>query len=126
MIKDKISDINDNNKKVITVAEGIIRENKKCEEKLLVSLGLPIETTVTNTTFTAITLDQMSKGSAAMLGAFIKNRLHVNLTERCVIATKKGTPIEVRRGDVDKKNQRSVNVRTGPSGATYSSSWDLA
>ena len=91
--------------KLINVAEGIVWDNNKCEEKLSLSLGYPIETLVTNTTFTDITLDQMSKPSAVMLGTFIKTRLSVDLTKRCIIATKKGNPIEVRRGDVDKKTK---------------------
>ena len=82
-----------------------MRDNKKCEEKLLVLLGCPIDTTVTNTIFTDITLDQMSKASAAILGAFIKIRLVQDLTDRCIIATRKGNPSDVRKGDVDKKTQ---------------------
>ena len=82
-----------------------MRDNKKCEEKLLFLLGCPIDTTVTNTIFTDITLDQMSKANATMLGAFIKIRLVQDLTDRCIIATRKGNHSDVRRGDVDKKTQ---------------------
>ena len=97
--------------KLINVTEGIVWDNNKCEEKLSLSLGYPIETLVTNTTFTDITLDQMSKPSAVMLGAFIKIRLNVDLTERCIIARKKRTPIEVRRADVDKKTKGPLMLK---------------
>ena len=90
---------------MITVEEGILRDNNKCEETLLSSLGYPIETPVTNNTFTDITLDQMTKPSATMFGVFIKIRLCVDLTERCIIATKKVNHIEVRRGEIDEKTK---------------------
>ena len=97
--------IDSNKKKKIIIAEAIVRDNKTCEEKRLIGLELPVKITITTNVFMDLNLDQMAKYSVNMISPFIKLWSKAVLTTRCIIASNKGTPLEVKRGDIDKKTK---------------------
>ena len=88
---------------VATAVESIVRDNKRCEEKLLDTLHLPLDTVVTEETFIDITLDQMHEAKIHMLTALINIKMNSNINTHVVIASLKGNPVDVRNKVVKTK-----------------------
>ena len=66
-------------------------------------LILPLDTVITADTFIDITLDQMHKATIPLMTAFIKIRMNSDLNTPVVIASLKGSPVDVRNRVIDKK-----------------------
>ena len=93
--------------KCVTTAESVVRDNRRCEEKLLDILPLPLDTVITEEKFIDISLDKMHKTKIPMLTAFIKIRMNSNFNTHVVIASLKVNPVDVRNKVVDKKQRDS-------------------
>ena len=104
-IKQTLDGIQQKQSKVVTTAEYIIRDNKRCEGKLLEILRLLLDTAINEDMFLDITLEQMHKGTILLLTAFIKIRMNCDLTTSVVTASLKGSPLDVRNKVVDKKQK---------------------
>ena len=75
--------------KIVTMVESIVRDNKRCEEKLLDILHLPLDTIIFEEFFIDITLYQIHKAKTPMLTTFIKIRMNSNLNTSIVITSLK-------------------------------------
>ena len=93
--------------KKFTTADSIVRDNRRCEEKLLDILPLPLDAVITEEKFIDISLDKMHKTKIPMLTAFIKIRMNSNFNTHVVIASLKVNPVDVRNKVVDKKQRDS-------------------
>ena len=67
MIKQTFDGIEQKQTKVVTTAESILRDNKRCEEKLHNILRLPLDTVIDEETCLDINLEQMHKATIPLL-----------------------------------------------------------
>ena len=104
LIANKLTPREDDNTKMITSAEGVLRDNSNFEN-ILELVNLPLDNEITSDVFVDLTIHRIYKANATMLNTFVKIRMDVNIFNKSVIAVTKGTPVQVHNRELDKKTK---------------------